>query len=175
LQLTNRLVDDLKEARERLNQNPSNSSRPSGSQDPWFRAADDESTGEMQEDDEGTEEVEEEEDDGSDRKPEQSGSASSEKEESDGDEPPKKKTGKGRSSKAKNKPGKQPGAQGFGRTRELIVNETLHHYPDQCVICGDPLNPGSAVAHNGFYSDTPRNLRRTRDSGCCPYQKPRTS
>ena len=69
MQLTNRLVDDLKEARERLNQNPSNSSRPSGSQDPWFRAGDDESTGEMEDDDEGTEEVEEEEDDGSDRKP----------------------------------------------------------------------------------------------------------
>ena len=40
LRLTNRLLDDLKEARERLNQNPSNSSRPSGSQDPWFRNGD---------------------------------------------------------------------------------------------------------------------------------------
>lgn len=30
-----RLVDDLKEARERLNQNPDNSSRPPSSRDPW--------------------------------------------------------------------------------------------------------------------------------------------
>ena len=42
LQLTNRLLDDLKEARERLNQNPSNSSCPSGSQAPWFRVGDEE-------------------------------------------------------------------------------------------------------------------------------------
>jgi len=152
LQLTNRLLDDLKEARERLNQNPSNSSRPSGSQDPWFRAGDDESTGEMEDDDEGTEEVEEEEDDSSDRKPEESGSASSEKEDSHDNESPKEKTGKGRSSQPKNKPGKQPGAQGFGRTRELVINETIHHHPDQCAICGDPLNPESTVAHNGFYA-----------------------
>ncbi len=142
LQLTNRLLDDLKEARERLNQDPSNSSRPSGSQDPWFRAGDDEST----------EEIEEEEDGGSDREPEESGSASSEKEESDGNEPPEKKTGKGRSSEPKNKPGKQPGAQGFGRTKEPIVNETIHHYPDRCTFCGDLLNSESAVAHNAFYT-----------------------
>lgn len=33
-----RLLEDLKEARERLNQNPSNSSRPPGSQEPWIVA-----------------------------------------------------------------------------------------------------------------------------------------
>ncbi len=121
LQLTNRLLDDLKEARERLNQDPSNSSRPSGSQDPWFRAGDEEST----------EEIEEDEDGGSDREPEESGSASSEKEESDGNESPKEKTGKGRASKPKNKPGKQPGAQGFGRAKEPIVNETIYCSPSR--------------------------------------------
>ncbi len=36
--LSIRLLQDLKEARERLNQNPSNSSRPPSSQDPWLRA-----------------------------------------------------------------------------------------------------------------------------------------
>ncbi|MCP4895538.1 MAG: hypothetical protein GY906_01075, partial [bacterium] len=152
LQLTNRLLDDLKEARERLNRNSSNSSCPSGSQPPWFRVGDEESA----------EDDEEKADDSSDSKPiesdsassgkEESGSASSEKDESDGNEKPKKKTGKGRGSKPKNKPGKQPGAQGFGRTDELNVNETIHHYPDRCVICGDSLNPESAVAHTGFYT-----------------------
>jgi hypothetical protein len=142
LQLTVGLLDDLKEARERLNQNPSNSSCPSGSQDPWFRAGDEEST----------EDDEEKADDSSDQTPIESDSASSEKEDSPDNEQPKKKTGKGRSSKPKNKPGKQPGAQGFGRTKELVINETIHHYPDQCAICGDPLNPELAVAHNGFYT-----------------------
>ena len=33
-----RLLHDLKEARERLNQNPSNSSRPPSSRDPWIEA-----------------------------------------------------------------------------------------------------------------------------------------
>ena len=152
LQLTKRLVDDLKEARERLNQNPSNSSCPSGGQAPWFRVGDEDST-------EGDEEKA---DDSSDREPiasgcafsekEESGSESSEKEDSNSNGQPKKKAGKGRAPKPKNKPGKQPGAQGFGRSKELIVNETIHHYPDQCAICGDPLNSESAVAHNGFYT-----------------------
>ena len=93
LQLTNRLLDDLKEARERLNQNPSNSSCPSGSQGPWFRVGDED----------GTEDGEEKADDSSDEKPIESDSASSEKEDSDGSEHPEKKTGKGRSSEPKNK------------------------------------------------------------------------
>jgi transposase len=153
LQLANRLLDDLKEARERLNQNPSNSSCPSGSQAPWFGVGDEDSP----EDDE-----QEETKDSSDEEPiasdrassgkEESGNVSSEKEEAHSHEQPKKKAGKGPASKAKNKPGKPPGAQGFGRPKELFINETTHHYPDQCAICGDHLPPESAVAHNAFYT-----------------------
>ena len=152
LQLAKRLLDDLKEARERLNQNPSNSSCPSGSQAPWFRVGDEDST----------EDDEEKAEDSSDREPiesgrassetEESGSESSEKEDSNSNGQPKKKAGKGGSSKPENKPGKQPGAQGFGRSKELSVNETIPHCPDQCAICGDHLNPQSAVAHNAFYT-----------------------
>ena len=142
LELTNCLVEDLKEARERLNQNPSNSSCPSGSQAPWFCTGDEDST----EDDE--EQAEER----SDKKPIASDSASSGKEDSHGNEETKKKPGKDRLSKPQNKPGKQPGAQGFGRAKELFVNETIDHYPDHCAICGEALNRQSAVAHNGFYT-----------------------
>jgi len=35
LSLSHQMIDDLKEARERLNQNSNNSSRPSGSMPPW--------------------------------------------------------------------------------------------------------------------------------------------
>ena len=40
--LSIKLVNDLKEARERLNQNPSNSSKPSGSLAPWDKGSIDE-------------------------------------------------------------------------------------------------------------------------------------
>jgi hypothetical protein len=73
LQLANRLLDDLKEARERLNQNPTNSSCPSGSQAPWFGVGDEDSP----EDDE-----QEETKDSSDEEPIASDRASSGKEES---------------------------------------------------------------------------------------------
>jgi len=141
LQLTIRLLEDLKEARERLNQNPSNSSCPSGSQAPWFRVGDEDSP-----------EDDEEQADDSDKNPIESDSAPSEKEDSDSHAQTTKKTGKDRDSQPKNRPGKQPGAQGFGRAKELFVNETIHHYPDQCAICAESLNRQSAVAHNGFYT-----------------------
>ena len=106
LKLTNQLLNDLKEARERLNQNPSNSSRPPGSQDPWLRTEEGAST---EEDDD-----EEAPDDRSGKEPiasdstspekETSGSASSDKEELDSNAPAKEKTGKSRSGKPKNKP-----------------------------------------------------------------------
>ena len=149
LKLSHDLLDDLKEARERLNQNSSNSSRPPGSQDPWFRIEDEASTEEDDEeasDDHSGQELIE-----SDSKA-TSGGASSDTAALDRNEQAKGKTGKGRSCKPKNNPGKLPGAPGFGRTKELNVNETLHHYLDQCVICGDVLKTDSAVAHNGFYT-----------------------
>jgi transposase len=43
--LSIRLLQDLKEARERLNRNASNSSRPPSSQAPWLRAREDEGEG----------------------------------------------------------------------------------------------------------------------------------
>ena len=58
--LSVRLLEDLKEARERLNQNPSNSSRPPSSQAPWFRAQEDEEDTEDPSDDEDREDPPEE-------------------------------------------------------------------------------------------------------------------
>ena len=43
LYLSNKLLKDLKEARDRLNQNPSNSSKPSGSMPPWGKGGVDKS------------------------------------------------------------------------------------------------------------------------------------
>lgn len=44
--LSLKLVDDLKEAWDRMNQNSTNSSRPSGSEAPWASSKDDESAAE---------------------------------------------------------------------------------------------------------------------------------
>jgi len=54
--------------------------------------------------------------------------------------------------KDKRKPGKQPGAQGFGRTEKPIPDHIEHHYPDQCVICNRPLDSDGTVLHTGFYT-----------------------
>lgn len=148
LKLSNDLLDDLKEAHERLNQNSSNSSRPPGSQDPWFRLEDEAST----------EEDEETSDDRSGQEPiesdseETSASLPSDQVESDSHEHSKQNAGKDDSCPPKKTPGKQPGAQGFGRPKELVVNETIHHCHDQCMSCHDTLNNELAVAHTGFYT-----------------------
>ncbi len=142
LRLTNQLFEDLKEARERLNQNASNSSRPPSSQDPWFR--DNEQDGEQ--------DTQEEADDASgdpadDSAPDSTGS---EEKDSDNDEESEPKTPKRQPPKPKNKPGKQPGAPGFGRTQELPIHETHPHYPESCALCGRHLDSEQAVAHNAF-------------------------
>ena len=90
-----RLLEDLKEARERLNQNPNNSSRPPSSTEPWVVPQIEEDTGDQEESDSGDEE------DSSD---------SSGEEEADEKKKDKKRDGS-------RKPGKQKGAEGKGRTQ----------------------------------------------------------
>ena len=107
------LANDLKEARERLNQTPSNSSRPSGSFALWEKSgtADDTDSSDNDEDLLGTPSPPiTDKRSGSD--PESEGGSPDESA-SCGDEtkPPLKKR----------KPGRQPGSQGFGRTQQLTV------------------------------------------------------
>jgi transposase len=118
VRLSTKLVSDLKEARERLNQSPSNSSRPPSSQAPWVR-------------DEALEDEDE-------QSPLQA----------PGDEPaPQAETGEkaqgvvcepgGQQARLPaRKPGKQKGAPGYGRTQCLAVTETVHHRVERCACCG---------------------------------------
>jgi hypothetical protein len=127
------LVNDLKEALERLNQNPSNSSKPSGSLAPW---------------DKGSRDAD---DDNEDLNVEGMDSLSSE---SDKDQSPDETTDtaeeinqesrlQSKNPKEKRKPGRQPGSQGFGRTQKLEVTDTKHHLCGCCTVCNEDL---SAVA-----------------------------
>ncbi len=138
--LSIQLTNDLKEALERLNQNPNNSSRPSGSFAPWDKST---SNDEEDEPDDDEDDVVSEESKKSD--PKTGGSSAIET----GDDTTN--TNHKSQAQEKRKPGKQLGSQGFGRTQKLKVTATEHHHCDECPICKADLSQ-KEKAYTGFYS-----------------------
>lgn len=124
LEVSIRLLDDVKELQDRLNQNPANSSRPPTSQVPW------EKPGTGEEEDEGMP---------AKRPPakvpeaatEAMDTADSTEETVPQDGPPRLPP-----KASERKPGKQPGSQGHGRTQQLTVTDTCEHRPACCAACG---------------------------------------
>lgn len=116
--LSTKLVEDLKEARERLNQTPSNSSRPPSSQAPWVR-------------DEAPEDEDEESPPQAPGDEPAAQAESGEKAQGSVSEPGGQQT-----CPPARKPGKQKGAAGYGRTQRLAVTETVHHRAPCCECCG---------------------------------------
>ena len=116
-----RVVADLKEARDRLNQNPANSSRPPGSRPPWESrqmAGRDETVTEAGE---------------VVRVNDPTPAAAA---------PEEPAVQRGASQKAVDRqPGRQPGALGHGRTQKLLIQEEIHRYPEGCAACGGLLPP----------------------------------
>jgi transposase len=126
------LLADLKEARERLAQNPSNSSRPPSSRAPWERSPPGADAGPKQTQPKaqipGAE---------SDQPPGDAAEAPT-----DGAEPTTKR-----------RPGKQPGTPGVGRTQRFTAHATEVHRPAVCACCLQPLAASAAaVAYTGFQS-----------------------
>lgn len=117
LKLSEKLLDELRVSRDRLNQTASNSSRPPGSHAPWEQVA---------------------------TREEESGSAEEGGEEAKvGELPPaleSKKADGGDDSKpgagSHRKPGKQPGAKGSGRRLEMRVTGEVVHKATECRGCG---------------------------------------
>ena len=140
--LSLRLLEDLKEARERLRQNPTNSSRPPSSRAPWERpSAGDEQAPDAAEDEAASHEVEVDAGTSPEADPPGRPDAHASERDSPGAKPPKRK------------PGKQPGAPGFGRTQVLTAHETQHHHPETCEACAEALPPDAPrVAYAGFQS-----------------------
>jgi hypothetical protein len=131
-EVSKRLCQDLKEARERLNQTPENSSRPPSTRAPWS-----ETPSETE-----VEEQEEEE------------AAEGSKDLASGDEPPKEPKVKAQTdpSGSPRKPGRQPGAPGHGRTQHLPVTGELVHRAERCSACGQVLDEHAPfVACTGHY------------------------
>lgn len=125
LNLSLKLLQDLKEARDCLNQNPQNSSRPSGSFPPWQGKPNvDNST------------VEENTHQESEIKEQKNESTPTQKQEQENESTP---TQKQAPKIKKKKPGKQVGAEGHGRQVELPVTAVESHPACQCAACGESL------------------------------------
>ena len=136
-----KILEDLIEARDRLNRNARNSSMPPSRQTPWEKppiegetatADEDVSSASQPEADDTTDQLE---------------AAESEPKGPAGEptsEPATQKPGGSASplqaSTEKRNPGKQPGALGVGRTQKLPISAEQTHAPDHCTICGVPLD-----------------------------------
>jgi transposase len=119
LHLSQKMLDDLRDARERLNQTPHNSSRPSGSYAPWQRTVSDDKEKPAEPAAEAPE-------------PEpkaEKGAASGER---------SARTAAG-APKSKRKAGEQPGSKGVGRRVEMAVTGEIVPQPIECAACGQPL------------------------------------
>lgn len=130
LHLSEKMLDDLRAARDRLNQTPHNSSRPSGSYAPWQQAT----PGDKKESTETT--VKE-------TKPQVGEKDSSGKQTN-----PSATSG----TKGKRKAGKQRGAKGVGRRVEMAVTDEVIHQPPECTACGRLFTPQAPFqATTGLY------------------------
>ena len=167
LEVSSKLLEDLKEARERLNQTSQNSSRPSGSFAPWEGGI--VTAGSPAE-----------------KKPDKE--AETEEKAKREKRPPKA----GQDEAQKKKAGKQPGAKGHGRQVELAVTGEEIHPARGCRACGKELgaeasfeartglyvleielgNPGVQVSHiKHIYGDTHcscGHITRTEPGRCDP-------
>jgi hypothetical protein len=117
-QVSARILQDLKEARDRLNQTPDNSSRPPSSRAPWEKG---QAEGDEPDIDGGGAEVSGE-----------TGQSAA------GGEPAQGKPPAG----PKKKQGKQPGAKGFGRTQKFAVTERRLAAAAYCPVMRTPHAAG---------------------------------
>lgn len=140
------LLSDLIESRERLSQNSQNSSKPSGSEPLWDKASSP-STEDPSSNDDG---------DGPQTEDEAlcDGSTQEEQNHREDKEPPEEQNTTAEPKKKKKRnPGKEPGAQGFGRTQKLPVHRYDHHYPEECAVCKHAFFPSDHhIAYTAFYS-----------------------
>ncbi len=122
-----KLLADLKEARDRLNQTPQNSSRPSGSYALWEGGIVS---------------------DGSPVEKPAVKEAEAEKKKKRN----KKQSKAGQEDQSHKKPGKQKGGKGHGRQVELEVTEVEIHKAEECAACNEKLGEEAEFeARTGLY------------------------
>ena len=147
LEVSLRMLKDLKEAKERINQNPTNSSRPPSSREPWIVAKLDENDQELDENDQELDEnsVSEIEDHNSldlniDDKSDSDSEKEKESEQNTSDPTQRRKAGK------------QKGSPGYGRTQKLEISSIMEHPALECAACGGNLGEeANFTAITGHY------------------------
>lgn len=144
--LLGKAVSDLKTARERLGQNPSNSSRPPSTRPPWEPTGTGED-GEAQTS-ESSPDTEDDVDDASNEDAQSAEDASTRKRKStrgDGD-------GSGDGETEAKRPGRRKGAPGHSRMQQLPIAVEHSYAPDCCAGCGQPFDASHRQhAHNARY------------------------
>ena len=130
LTLCLKLLADTKEKTERLNENPSNSSRPPSTRAPWEKS--EETSQDGGEDDDAPQDAAS--DSAVDRK--NDGDAESGKEDKEKSE--LKKTD--RRDTRQGRPGRPKGAPGYSRTQQLPIDDERVHRPETCAACCAALN-----------------------------------
>ena len=127
--LAERLLADLKDARDQLNQDSRNSSRPPGSDSVYRHSRgglDREPPADPAPDESSPAPVDQAEETADPNDPGAVDAA-------EATEP------SGATAAAARRPGRQPGAPGFGRTQKLTVNAVLDHWPERCAACDEPF------------------------------------
>jgi hypothetical protein len=128
LHLSSKLLDDLRDARDRLNQTAQNSSRPSGSYAPWEQAANAER--ERQADDT----IDDAAEDSTEKQAAKPEATEEGAKAADKQQPAATANQPGEN---KRKRGKQSGAQGVGREVKLTVSGEVIHKATECACCGE--------------------------------------
>lgn len=139
--VSGRLLSELKQAKDKLNQHSGNSSRPPSSAAPWAFDPRREKNPSMQVDAAATGTQLEP------RKPEPELASSPSKTLTEGGATTPATSP---SKPASRKPGKQRGAKGHGRMQKLAVTDVENHFPPACAICGSPFSIEEANAYTGW-------------------------
>ena len=125
-----RALAELRKSRDRLNQTPSNSSKPPSSRAPWESMRSDTAAAAPS----------------SEASTTAQGGAAKLAGAAKPATAPQAPSGKPTAKKA----GKQPGAKGFGRTQQLAYTEATPHHPDSCAGCSLPLPHDGNVAFTAW-------------------------
>jgi transposase len=135
LKLSVKLLKDLKELHDRLNQNPNNSSRPSSSMPIWEK---DDHSDINTDENFGAKTTNLKQDQAEDEKCNSNEASNG----VDANEQHASLRLAEQSALANKKPGKQQGAPGYGRTwYPSVTEETVHCSLDTCIVCSQLLNP----------------------------------
>jgi hypothetical protein len=156
--LTNRLLSDLKESRERLNQNSQNSSKPPSNEAPWDKAsAHSYADADQNTDSEQPEPVTEDvalmaamQTDGDNSNTPEDTLPEDTEQTPTSDNVAETPAAAPLVTDSVRKPGKQKGAKGYGRTQKLPVHRHQHHHPTDCACCSRTLDEAGIESNKAY-------------------------